>query len=215
MNLKILNLNHKICCLFWSRSDHFVVSYEAWKGCRKLEICKGWLKNPICCSLKIYKPFFVKKILVSGLGIWSNEHVICLFRGYKETKKQTNYKTWRGCLTEKNRSTYTKIEKNNWVLSCIIYLWMKNKQKIQFATPKDYWIQRFLMSSSSHIQGVLIGVKYRNCRRTLDVYLLFAILLGQIKLKLNYRLVTYKLTSPSVTNTLTSLISVQSLIMCR
>ena len=37
------------------------------------------------------------------------------------------------------------------------------------------------MSSSSHIQSVLIGVEYRNCRRTLDVYLLFAILLGQIK----------------------------------
>jgi hypothetical protein len=52
------------------------------------------------------------------------------------------------------------------------------------------------MSGSSHIQSVLIGVKYRNCRRTLDVYLLFAILLGQIKLKLNYRLVTYKQASP-------------------
>ena len=45
-----------------------------------------------------------------------------------------------------------------------------------------------LMSSSSHIQSVLIGVKYRNCR--LDVYLLFAILLGQIKSKENYRLAT-------------------------
>ena len=40
----------------------------------------------------------------------------------------------------------------------------------------------FFMSGSSHIQSVLIGVKYRNWRRTLDVYLLFAILLGKIKL---------------------------------
>ena len=31
--------------------------------------------------------------------------------------------------------------------------------------------------------------KLVNCRQTLDVYLLFAILLGQIKSKLNYRLV--------------------------
>ena len=40
------------------------------------------------------------------------------------------------------------------------------------------------MSGSSHIQSVLIGVKYQNCCRTLDVYLLFAILLGQIQSKL-------------------------------
>ena len=49
------------------------------------------------------------------------------------------------------------------------------------------------MSGSSHIQSVLIGVQYQNCRPTLDVYLLFANLLGQIKSKLNYRVVTYKL----------------------
>ena len=52
------------------------------------------------------------------------------------------------------------------------------------------------MSGSSHIQSVLIGVEYRNWRLTLDVYLLFAILIGQIQSKLNYRLVTYKLASP-------------------
>ena len=40
-----------------------------------------------------------------------------------------------------------------------------------------------LMSGSSHILSVLIGVEYRNCCWTLDVYLLFAILLGQIKSK--------------------------------
>ena len=32
-----------------------------------------------------------------------------------------------------------------------------------------------LMCGSSHIRSVLIGVKYRNCCRTLDAYLLFAI----------------------------------------
>ena len=46
------------------------------------------------------------------------------------------------------------------------------------------------LSGSSHIRSVLVGVKYKNCRRTLDVYLHFAILLGQIKSKLNYKLVS-------------------------
>ena len=41
------------------------------------------------------------------------------------------------------------------------------------------------MSGSSHIQSVLIGVKYLNWCRTMDVYLLFAILLGQVKSKVN------------------------------
>jgi len=47
------------------------------------------------------------------------------------------------------------------------------------------------MSGSSHIQSDLIGGEYWNCRQTLEVYLLFAILLGQTKSKLNYRLVAY------------------------
>ena len=37
------------------------------------------------------------------------------------------------------------------------------------------------MSSSSHIRSVLIAVEYRNYRQTLDVYLLFAIWMGQDK----------------------------------
>ena len=37
-----------------------------------------------------------------------------------------------------------------------------------------------LMSGSSYIQGVLPGLEIGNCRRTLDVCLLFAILLGEI-----------------------------------
>jgi hypothetical protein len=52
------------------------------------------------------------------------------------------------------------------------------------------------MCGSCHIGSVLIGVEYQNWHWTLDVYLLFAILLGQIYQKLNYRLVTYKLASP-------------------
>ena len=55
---------------------------------------------------------------------------------------------------------------------------------------------RCLMFGSSHIRSVLIGVEYRNCGQTLDVFLLFATLLGQIKSTLNYRLVNYKLASP-------------------
>ena len=44
------------------------------------------------------------------------------------------------------------------------------------------WKTRFisLMSSSSHIRSILIGIECQNCRRTLDAYLLFVILLGQI-----------------------------------
>ena len=39
---------------------------------------------------------------------------------------------------------------------------------------------RALMSTSSHIRGVLIGVKYQNLSSNLDVYLLFVTQLGQI-----------------------------------
>ena len=41
------------------------------------------------------------------------------------------------------------------------------------------------MNGLSHIRCVLIGVEYQNCHLTLDVYLLFANLLGQIKVKLD------------------------------
>ena len=51
------------------------------------------------------------------------------------------------------------------------------------------------MLGLSHIRNVLIGVKYPNCRRTLDVYLLFAIWMGQIQSKLIYIFVTYGLAS--------------------
>ena len=43
-----------------------------------------------------------------------------------------------------------------------------------------------LSESSCHIQNFLIGIEYRNCRRTLDVYSLFAIWMGQIQSKLIY-----------------------------
>ena len=39
------------------------------------------------------------------------------------------------------------------------------------------------MSGSSYFRSALIVVEYRNCRRTLNVYLLFAISMGQIQLK--------------------------------
>ena len=49
------------------------------------------------------------------------------------------------------------------------------------------------MSGSSHIRSVLIAIEYQNCGQTLGVHFLHPILLGQIKSKLNYRLVTYSL----------------------
>ena len=48
-----------------------------------------------------------------------------------------------------------------------------------------------LLRGSSHIRSVLIGIEYRNCRRTLDVYLLIAIWIGQIQSKLIHKFVTY------------------------
>ena len=56
------------------------------------------------------------------------------------------------------------------------------------------------MSGSFHIRSVLIGVEYQNLRRTLDVYLLFAIWMGQIQSKLIYMFVTYGLASLYVTS---------------
>jgi hypothetical protein len=51
------------------------------------------------------------------------------------------------------------------------------------------------MCSPCHIQNVLIGIEYQNCRRTLDVYLLFAIWIGPIQSKLIYIFETYGLAS--------------------
>ena len=57
----------------------------------------------------------------------------------------------------------------------------------------------FIMRGSSHIQSVLIGVKYRDFRQTLDVSLLAAISIGQIQSKPIYKLVTCIPSSPLVT----------------
>ena len=46
------------------------------------------------------------------------------------------------------------------------------------------------MLGSCHIQSVLISVEYQNCCGTFDVYLHFAIWIGQIQSKLLNRLVT-------------------------
>ena len=51
------------------------------------------------------------------------------------------------------------------------------------------------MCGSFHNQSFLIGVEYRNCRQTLDVYLLFAIWMGLIQSKLIHVFVTYGLAS--------------------
>jgi hypothetical protein len=56
------------------------------------------------------------------------------------------------------------------------------------------------MRGSSHIPSVLIGIKYRNCHQTLDVYFHFAIWIWQIQSKLLNGLVTNGLDGPSVTS---------------
>ena len=60
------------------------------------------------------------------------------------------------------------------------------------------------MRGLSHIRSVLIGIKYGNCRRTLDVYLLVAISIGQIQSKPIYKIVTYIPSSPLVTSPLSN-----------
>ena len=52
-----------------------------------------------------------------------------------------------------------------------------------------------LMCGSCQIRNALISVEYRNCCRTLDVYLLFAIWMGQNQSKRIYKFVTYGLAS--------------------
>ena len=47
-----------------------------------------------------------------------------------------------------------------------------------------------LLRGSSHIQSVLIVIKYQNCHRTLDLYLLVTFSMGQIQSKPIYKLVT-------------------------
>ena len=57
-------------------------------------------------------------------------------------------------------------------------------------------MQRCLLTSgSSHIRSVQICVEYRNCCRTLYVYLLVATWMGQVQSKLIYIFVTYELAS--------------------
>ena len=49
---------------------------------------------------------------------------------------------------------------------------------------KSFWF----MCDSCHIRNVLIGVKYRNCHQTLDVYLPFATWMGQIQNKTSFHI---------------------------
>ena len=55
--------------------------------------------------------------------------------------------------------------------------------KVFFFVLQTFYPNNRLMSGSAHISSVLIGVEYRNCCRTLDVYLLFAIRMGQESIK--------------------------------
>ena len=57
------------------------------------------------------------------------------------------------------------------------------------------YVQTVMPGDSSYIRGVLIGVEDRNCRQTLDIYLPFAIWMGQIQSKLIYVFLTYQLAS--------------------
>ena len=55
-----------------------------------------------------------------------------------------------------------------------------------FTSSKTMRYVKTLISGSSHIRSILIGVEYQNCRQTFVVYLRFAIWMGQIQSKLIY-----------------------------
>ena len=59
-----------------------------------------------------------------------------------------------------------------------------NKQNLYHLTKKEDMISK--LNAYIHMQSFLIGVEYRNCCQTLDIYLLFAIWMGQIQSKLIY-----------------------------
>ena len=70
--------------------------------------------------------------------------------------------------------------------------WLVLKKEILFARSTAFNFVRFTC-----VQFISYS-KCSNWRRTLDVYLFFAILLEQLYQKLNYRLLTYKLAIPQV-----------------
>ena len=86
---------------------------------------KCFQKNPICCSLKMNKLISVKKILVSGLGIWSDEQVICLFRGYKETK--TNKQTIKHVAVYQKKIDLYKNRKKEQLGIIVYHIFMDEK----------------------------------------------------------------------------------------
>ena len=59
-----------------------------------------------------------------------------------------------------------------------------------------------LMLGSSHIQSVLIGIKYQNCCGTFDVCLLVANSIGQIQ---SNKFVIYRPSNPLVTSPLNNI----------
>ena len=87
--------------------------------------------------------------------------------------------------------TYKSHSEINWPLNVprgFGLFWCRFQFQIWF--PKLPHTHR-LMCGSFHIQCDLISFEYRNWSQTFDVYLLFAILLGQIYQKLNYRLTNW------------------------
>ena len=71
-----------------------------------------------------------------------NKLYVCF--GDTKKQKQTNKLYTSGCLTEKKIDLYKNRKRTiGYYRVSYIYGWKINK-KIQFATPKDYWIQRSL-----------------------------------------------------------------------
>ena len=53
---------------------------------------------------------------------------------------------------------------------------MKSVNRLLISMSNKFFDEIFsFMCGSCHIRNVLIGIEYRNCGQTLDVYLLFAI----------------------------------------
>ena len=84
---------------------------------------------------------------------------------------QRGYSHWKSAIWI---SIWSSLLFHAW---CVYEKWKRNCRVSTWKIPGMCSI----MYSSCHIRSVLIGVKYWNCHQTLDVYLLFAIWVGQIE----------------------------------
>ena len=137
--------------------------------------------------------------LFVGLTGWPNASTEMTLDIFTTTPNVTigliqKYFLWSPVLIQKTKSIW--IEWNWWKLLVKGQILAKFVQEEAATTKFDLNLNLDqCLCGSCHVQNVLIDVEYRNCRRTLDVYLLFAVWMGPIQSKLIHIFVTYGLAS--------------------